>query len=88
MHIGKRVFLYLTRKKGKNFILCIVFFLISFSLLSGSSVLQGISQISKDLRSTIGASFDVRPYEHSQQKTDKFSVKELRRSMKLLSKRY
>ena len=63
MHIGKRVFLYLTRKKGKNFILCIVFFLISFSLLSGSSVLQGISQISKDLRSTIGASFDVRPYE-------------------------
>ncbi len=63
MHIGKRVFLYLTRKKGKNFILCIVFFLISFSLLTGSSVLQGISQISKDLRSTIGASFDVRPYE-------------------------
>lgn len=63
MHIGKRVFLYLTRKKGKNCILCIVFFLISFSLLSGSSVLQGISQISKDLRSTIGAYFDVRPYE-------------------------
>lgn len=63
MHIGKRVFLYLTRKKGKNFILCMVFFLISFSLLTGSSVLQGISQISKDLRSTIGASFDVRPYE-------------------------
>ena len=63
MHIGKRVFLYLTRKKGKNCILCIVFFLISFSLLSGSYVLQGISQISKDLRSTIGASFDVRPYE-------------------------
>lgn len=63
MHIGKRVFLYLTRKKGKNFILCIVFFLISFSLLMGSSVLRGISQISKDLRSTIGASFDIRPYE-------------------------
>lgn len=63
MHIGKRVFLYLTRKKGKNFILCTVFFLISFSLLTGSSVLQGISQISKDLRSTIGASFDIRPYE-------------------------
>lgn len=63
MHIGKRVFLYLTRKKGKNCILCMVFFLISFSLLTGSSVLQGIFQISKDLRSTIGASFDVRPYE-------------------------
>lgn len=63
MHIGKRVFLYLTRKKGKNFILCMVFFLISFSLLTGSSVLQGISQISKDLRSTIGASFDIRPYQ-------------------------
>ncbi|MDO5041718.1 MAG: ABC transporter permease, partial [Peptoniphilus sp.] len=63
MHISKRVFLYLTRKKGKNFILCIVFFLISFSLLMGSSVLRGISQISKDLRSTIGASFDIRPYE-------------------------
>lgn len=63
MHIGNRVFLYLTRKKGKNLILCTVFFLISFSLLTGSSVLQGISQISKDLRSTIGASFDIRPYE-------------------------
>lgn len=63
MRISKRVFLYLTRKKGKNFILCIIFFLISFSLLTASSVLQGIFPISKDLRSAIGASFDIRPYE-------------------------
>lgn len=63
MHIGKRVFLYLTRKKGKNFILCGVFFLISFSVLTGISVFTGASQVSKDLRSNIGASFDIRPYE-------------------------
>jgi len=63
MHIGKRVFLYLTRKKGKNLILCGIFFLISFSVLAGISVFAGASQISKDLRSNIGASFDIRPYE-------------------------
>lgn len=63
MHIGKRVFLYLTRQKGKNLILCGVFFLISFSVLTGISVFAGASRISKDLRSNIGASFDIRPYE-------------------------
>ena len=63
MHIGKRVFLYLTRKKGKNLILCGIFSLISFSVLAGISVFAGASQISKDLCSNIGASFDIRPYE-------------------------
>ena len=63
MHIEKRVFLYLTRKKWKNLILCGIFFLITFSLLAGISVFAGASQISKDLRSNIGASFDIRPYE-------------------------
>ena len=43
--------------------LAIVFLLISFSLLAGSSVYLGIQQISKDLRSNIGASFSIRPYE-------------------------
>ena len=63
MHIGKRVFLYLTRKKRKNLILCGVFFLISSSILTGISVFTGVSRVSKDLRSNIGASFDIRPYE-------------------------
>ena len=63
MNLEKRAFLYLTRKKGKNLLLGIVFLLISFSLLTGSSVYLGIQQISKDLRSNIGASFSIRPYE-------------------------
>lgn len=63
MNLEKRAFLYLTRKKGKNLLLAIVFLLISFSLLAGSSVYLGIQQISKDLRSNIGASFSIRPYE-------------------------
>lgn len=63
MNLEKRAFLYLTRKKGKNLLLAIVFLLISFSLLTGSSVYLGIQQISKDLRSNIGASFSIRPYE-------------------------
>ena len=61
MNLEKRAFLYLTRKKGKNLLLAIVFLLISFSLLAGSSVYLGIQQISKDLRSNIGASFSIRP---------------------------
>lgn len=63
MHIYKRAVLYLARKKGKNLLLCIVFLLVSFSLLIGSTVYSGIQQVSKDLRSSIGASFDIRPYE-------------------------
>lgn len=38
MNVGKRAFLYLTRKKGKNLLLGIVFLLISFSLLTGSVI--------------------------------------------------
>ena len=63
MNVGKREFLYLTRKKGKNLLLGIVFLLISFSLLTGSAVYLGIRQVSEDLRSDIGASFNIRPYE-------------------------
>lgn len=63
MNVGKRAFLYLTRKKGKNLLLGIVFLLISFSLLAGSAVYLGIRQVSEDLRSNIGASFNIRPYE-------------------------
>ena len=63
MNLGKRAVLYLTRKKGKNLLLAIVFLLISFALLTGSTVYSGIQQVSKDLRSNIGASFDIRPYE-------------------------
>ena len=63
MNVGKRAFLYLTRKKGKNLLLGIVFLLISFSLLTGSAVYLGIRQGSEDLRSDIGASFNIRPYE-------------------------
>lgn len=63
MNVGKRAFLYLTRKKGKNLLLGIVFLLISFSLLTGSAVYLGIRQVSEDLRSNIGASFNIRPYE-------------------------
>ena len=63
MNVGKRTFLYLTRKKGKNLLLGIVFLLISFSLLTGSAVYLGIRQVSEDLRSNIGASFNIRPYE-------------------------
>lgn len=63
MNVGKREFLYLTRKKGKNLLLGIVFLLISFSLLTGSAVYLGIRQVSEDLRSNIGASFNIRPYE-------------------------
>ena len=51
MNVGKRAFLYLTRKKGKNL------------LLTGSAVYLGIRQVSEDLRSDIGASFNIRPYE-------------------------
>lgn len=63
MHVFKRATLYLARKKGKNLLLCIVFLLVSFSLLIGSTVYSGIQQVSKDLRSSIGASFNIRPYE-------------------------
>ena len=63
MNVGKRAFLYLTRKKGKNLLLGIVFLLISFSLLTGSAVYLGIRQVSEDLSSDIGASFNIRPYE-------------------------
>lgn len=63
MNVGKRAFLYLTRKKEKNLLLGIVFLLISFSLLTGSAVYLGIRQVSEDLRSNIGASFNIRPYE-------------------------
>lgn len=63
MNLEKRAFLYLTRKKGKNLLPAIVFLLISFSLLTGSSVYLGIRQIAKELRSSIGASFAIRPYE-------------------------
>ena len=55
MNVGKRAFLYLTRKKGKNLLLGIVFLLISFSILAGSAVYLGIWQVSEDLRSNIGA---------------------------------
>ena len=63
MNVGKLAFLYLTRKKGKNLLLGIVFLLISFSLLAGSAVYLEIWQVSEDLRSNIGASFNIRPYE-------------------------
>lgn len=53
MNVGKRAFLYLTRKKGKNLLLGIVFLLISFSLLTGSVVYLGIRQVSEDLRSEV-----------------------------------
>ena len=63
MNLEKRVFLYLTRRKGKNLLLAIVFLLISFSLLTESSVYLGIRQIAKELRSGMGASFAIRPCE-------------------------
>lgn len=50
-------------QKRKNLLLGIVFLLISFSLLTGSVVYLGIRQVSEDLRSNIGASFNIRPYE-------------------------
>lgn len=76
MNLEKRAFLYLTRKKGKSLLLAIVFLLISFSLLAGSSVYLGIQQISKDLRSNIGASFSIRPYEQFDMDNGQVSSKE------------
>ena len=84
MNLEKRAFLYLTRKKGKNLLLAIVFLLISFSLLAGSSVYLGIQQISKDLRSNIGASFSIRPYEQFDMDNGQFPAKELLRLMNSL----
>lgn len=63
MHVYKRAALYLARKKGKAVILFALFFLVSLLLVIGVSILTGTRQVTKDLRSNIGAAFYVRPYE-------------------------
>lgn len=63
MHLLQRAALYLIRCKAKSIILYGLYFIISLTLFLGISVLSGAKQISKDLRSDIGASFDIRPCE-------------------------
>ncbi|NSF83291.1 ABC transporter permease [[Clostridium] symbiosum] len=62
MGVCRRAALYLARKKGKAFLLFLIFFLVSALLLICFSVLDGTGQAARDLRSNIGAAFYIRPY--------------------------
>lgn len=62
MGICRRAIVYLTRKRGKNVLLFLIFFLVSLLLLLCFSILAGTGQAAKDLRSNIGAAFYIRPY--------------------------
>ena len=62
MNVYRRAALYLARKKGKAILLFLIFFLVSALLLICFSILNGTGQAARDLRSSIGAAFSVRPY--------------------------
>lgn len=62
MDVWKRSVRYLIRKKGKNMLLFLIFFLVSAFLLICFLILDGTEQAAKDLRSNIGAAFYIRPY--------------------------
>ena len=62
MGVCRRAALYLARKKGKAFLLFLIYFLVSALLQICCSVLNGTEQAAGDLRSNIGAAFYIRPY--------------------------
>ena len=62
MGVCRRAALYLARKKGKSLLLFLVFFAVSALLLLCVSVLEGTGQAARELRSSVGASFTIRPY--------------------------
>lgn len=62
MGVCRRAALYLARKRGKSLLLFLVFFAVSALLLLCVSVLEGTGQAARELRSSVGASFTIRPY--------------------------
>lgn len=62
MGVCRRAALYLARKKGKSLLLLLVFFAVSALLLLCVSVVEGTGQAARELRSSVGASFTIRPY--------------------------
>lgn len=62
MGVCRRAALYLARKKGKSLVLFLVFFAVSALLLLCVSVVEGTGQAARELRSSVGASFTIRPY--------------------------
>ena len=62
MGVCRRAALYLARKKGKDILLFLIFFLASALLLICFSILEGTGQAARNLRSNIGAAFYIRPY--------------------------
>lgn len=62
MGVCRRAALYLARKKGKSLLLFLVFFAVSALLLLCVSVVEGTGQAARELRSSVGASFTIRPY--------------------------
>lgn len=54
-----RAFLYVTRKKGKTFLLFTILFIMATSVLSGLSIWKASDQAQLNLRQSLGGSFDI-----------------------------
>lgn len=60
MNITKRVFLYLTRQKGKTISLFLLVFIVAVFLLSSVRVLHASQQLGREIRTSLGAAFYIR----------------------------
>lgn len=60
MHVTRRVFLYISRKKGKTISLFLMIFIVAVFLVSCFSVLQASGRLGEDIRTSLGAAFYIR----------------------------
>lgn len=76
MGIIKRTILYLSRKKGKTISTFLLIFIISSFLLSCFSILRTTENISKDMRTSVGAAFYLRSSKQISTEEGKLTKKE------------
>lgn len=60
MHFTRRVFLYISRKKGKTISLFLIIFIVAVFLVPCFSVLHASERLGEDIRTSIGAAFYIR----------------------------
>ena len=61
MHVLRRSLFYIGRKKGQTVVLFLLFFIVSTFLISSFSILDAKDAVAKDLRTSVGGAFYLRP---------------------------
>lgn len=61
MNVFRRSLFYISRKKGQTVVLFLLFSIVSVFLISCFSILDATDAVAKDLRTSVGGAFYLRP---------------------------